>query len=332
VRDGQRVPVADQRIAVELEPLETRVYLTPRNAIGEAPLAWFDLQRNWWRAAAKPPEKHLAKLPPRFSLDLSNDWAFKPLADGESGESQVGPDVNDSGWEKIPLGIWSLPDKRDIRHAILRKTFQVPADWKDGAPSLWLKSWFSTTFVERGRIWLDGVLISDWSSEGVVDVNPNNTLVPGSSHTLAVEIESRGSLAGTRGNAWLWFWPKPTSSIDLAGMWVPSADVLHDKAPIKLPGNYSARTLRRDVEVPASEKGKNVVLRADVTGALTGVLVNGHWVRRFHHLIGTRFDLNVTPWIRFGKTNTIELVSPNDSTQGRVKTVRLDFHQPENYP
>ena len=74
------------------------------------------------------------------------------------------------------------------------------------------------------------------------------------------------------------------------------------------------------------------MLRADVTGALAGVLVNGHWVRRLHHIIGTRFDLNVTPWVRFGQNNTIELVSMNEPTQGQVKTVRLDFHQPENYP
>ena len=332
LRDGQQVTVKDRRIAVDLEPLETRIFLTPRNALATAPLAWFELQRDWWRACAQPSAKKLPEPTHRFSVDLEKDWAFKPLTGTDVVADLIGPGVDDTQWEKVSMGIWSLPDKTDIRHALLRKTFQVPPEWKEGEPSLWLQSFFNTTFMDKGRIWLDGNLISNWSPNGLVDANPKGTLQPGTSHTLAVEIESQGSLAGSRGTAWLWFWPKPASSLDLAGDWVPSSDVLFDKAPIKLPGPYSARTLRRDIEVPASEAGKNVVLRADVTGALAGVLVNGHWVRRLHHIIGTRFDLNVTPWVRFGQNNTIELVSMNEPTQGQVKTVRLDFHQPENYP
>ena len=113
---------------------------------------------------------------------------------------------------------------------------------------------------------------------------------------------------------------------------MPSPDILHDKAAIQLPGGYSAMTLRREVEIPAGKSDKNVVLRVDATGRLVGVLVNGTWVRRFHHLIGSRFDLNITPWIRFGEKNSNELVSTDGATQGSVKSVRLDFHEKEKYP
>jgi hypothetical protein len=44
--------------------MDTRVFLTPRRRIAEASAAWLDLQRKWWRGAAKPSATPLPKQPP----------------------------------------------------------------------------------------------------------------------------------------------------------------------------------------------------------------------------------------------------------------------------
>ena len=99
-----------------------------------------------------------------------------------------------------------------------------------------------------------------------------------------------------------------------------------------LPGSYKAFGLRRELVIPANLAGKNVLLNVETTGGLTGALVNGTWVRRFHHHIGTRFDLNITPWVKFGQKNEIELVGMGGISAGNVQSVNLGFHDPKAYP
>lgn len=329
----EKVSIIDQKIPIALEPSQTRVFITPRGAIAAAPLSWLQLQRDWWRAASMAvPATPLPQVPHRFSVDIANDWSFKPLSATDDGSSLATAEMDDSSWEKINLGVWSLPNRRDIKHAILRKTFTVPESWGDGDITISLQSWFKAAFVDQGRIWLDGKLISDWSPNGISNVNPDGVLKAGSKHVIAVEIKAVGSLAGTCGTAWLWVWPKPESTIDLSGKWASSPDVLHYDKTIYLPGSYEALSLRREVVIPADKAHKNVMLNVNISGGLNGVLINGVWVRRFHHNIGARFDINITPWVKIGESNEIELVGMNGPTDGQVRSVYLGFYRPEVYP
>jgi hypothetical protein len=326
IESGAHVTIGAEGIPVTLAPLETRVFLTPRNQISEAPARWFALQRDWWRTPAASTFPTDIKPEHRFSVDLSSEWSFRPLAADESVDPLVTTNVDDSTWQKLDLGTWGMPGQPTAKRALLRKTFTVPATWTQGAPSLWLQSWNGNTFVDQGRIWLDGKPLGTLSPKGITDLNPDGVLKPGTTHTLAVEIQGSGRLVGSTGGAWLWLWPEPAARIDLAGQWSPTQDALTYTAPVNLPGNYNAMGLRRSIDVPADYSNRTVVLRAETTGQLVGVMVNGNWVRRFHHLIGDRYDLNITPWIKFGQSNVIELMSIKGPSSGRVKSVSLDFH------
>ncbi len=332
VLGGKSVALSENQLPVTLEPLQTLSYLSPINRIEDAPLAWFDLQTKWWRTPKQPGDVVLPAPPHRLSLDLTKDWSFRPIGDGEDAAPFAAPDFDATGWEKVTLGIWSVPDRKKIKQAILRREFQVPKDWS-GDVAFSLHSWNGSTFVSKGRVWIDGKIISDWSNTGVILVNPGGTLTPGSTHTVAVEIQSDRSLTGTKGDAWLWLWPKPESSLDLGGLWLTSDNALFKSThESTFPGPYKGMMFRRNVEVPLMAEGKNVVLAVDATGPLTGVLINGKWVRRFHHIIGSRFDLNITPWVKFGQTNEIELVVMTGPAEGEIRSLRLDFHNKENYP
>ncbi len=110
-------------------------------------------------------------------------------------------------------------------------------------------------------------------------------------------------------------------------------DVLNYGDLVTLPGKYDAKSLlNTGVEIPQQYEGDNVIISIEGSGSLTGVLINGHWVRRLHHHIGDRFDLNITPWVKFGETNEIEIVCMRGTSSGTVESVELKYYKPEVYP
>ena len=60
--------------------------------------------------------------------------------------------------------------------------------------------------------------------------------------------------------------------------------------------------------------------------------VNGRWVRRHHHNIGSITHLNITPWVRFGEANTIEIVGNVHERNSEVRRVMLYLYGKERYP
>ena len=139
------------------------------------------------------------------TLPLTEGWVFQHIDDRADNDyfGMTQPNFDDSAWEKRPFGIWSLPDHRAVKHGMFRKHFTVPAHWKGGEVGLWLQSWFNTTFVDQGRVYLDGKMIRDFRPDGIMGELVKGVFTPSSAHTLAVEIKSAQPMAGARGNAWL---------------------------------------------------------------------------------------------------------------------------------
>lgn len=342
VQSGTRIPISRGASGatlpnIALEGGQTRVFLTPRGPLSGAPLQWLDVQRHWWRASQAPRPKVLPAPEHKLSRDLSQNWAWKSLGPADNAEPLAAPGTDDLAWAKRPLGFWSTPGRESVQHALFRRAFTVPAEWNRGRVELWLESWYLPTFADQGRVFLDGRLVRDWNDNGVLGETYDGALKPGSTHTLAVEIRGEHPLVGSRGPAWLWYQPTPQSSLDLAGEWTPSRDALHLGAPVTLPGGgFDALTLRRVVTVPASHRGQNAVLSVEGGWPLVGVIVNGHLTQRHGHRFGDRWTLNITPWVRWGQPNEIELFCPDlssfDSGDHVIRSLRLDFHNRGDYP
>ena len=334
VRDKKAIPFSNGQTALTIAPGWSRMLLTPRNRIGEAPQQWLQLQRDWWRGTRVPQRHNNSASPARWALDLGKDWRFRPLAGNEDASKWAG-DVDDSTWESMRLGVWGAIDHPDVSRAVLRRRFQVPKSWADGKTGLWLTGFFGTTFKERARIWLDGKLIQDWNSFGIVGVNPEESLTPGSQHTIAVEIQGEGRVTGSRGSCWLSHWPKAVDSIDLAGEWDQSRNILSFADRVSLPGAYDGQSLRRRIRIPSRFRGKNLVLQVKASGPLVGAIINGSFVRRIHrehHNFGERFDLNITPWIQFDSDNEIQLVTWQGPAQGDVRRISIGSFDRGVYP
>lgn len=332
MRDGRQTPLSLAKLEnIVLEPLETRVFLTPHGDIAQAPLAWFDLQRKWWRGTAAPPAKTLPNPSSRYACDLTPDWKFQTLDEGADATALLAADVADKDWSSRTLGMWDVKDVGGKGHGVFRKTFSVPAKWNNGLVSIWLTSWAGGSFMEKGRVWLDGQEVKKLNTEryfaqGVAE------LKAGSTHTLAVEVQSGGVLAGLRGQCWLSYELAAAQKIDLAGPWQPSLDGLRYEKPIPLPGKFNTQFLRRSVFIDAHYRGKNAMLTVEGDPALVSVIINGKLVRHHHHMIGERWSLNLTPFVKYGAANEIELVRWSDPGAGAVRSVFMGFFDPEVYP
>lgn len=327
--DGARIE------SIALGPLDTRVFLTPRGQITDAPQNWFDLQRKWWRGTKKPPTTPLPAPLQRWAKELTPDWKFQPLDAAQNAAPMLAAQFDDSNWTARPLGIWNVKEVGKGR-GIFRKTFTVPSEWKEGLVSLWMTSWNLPPFVEKGRVWLDGKEVKPFNNGAYIAIGLP-TLTADSKHTLAVEVESRGVLAGLRGQCWLSFEPTPAEKQDLSGQWQPSVDGLRFGDAIALPGKFNASFLKRNIVIDAKHRGQNVVLTLDGDRTLICVLINGKLVRRHHHMIGERGSLNLTPFIRFGQENEIELVRwglppISNAALPAVRDVFLAFYDPAVYP
>ena len=334
--NGAQTPLAAASLDnIALDPLDTRVFLTPRQQITQAPAEWFDLQRKWWRGAAKPPATPLPGPDHRFSKDLTQGWKFQPLDASASALPMAAADFDDSSWPSRALGVWDVKGAGGTGRAVFRKTFTVPADWTKGRVSLWMTSWDQgaprDSFVDRGEVWLDGQEIKSLTGGSLIATDLP-ALTAGSSHQLTVEAEGAGVLAGFRGECWLAFEPEASDKIDLAGEWSTSADGLTYGAPVSLPGRYSTQFLRRRFYIDARYKGRNAVLTVDGAPTLVSVLINGRLVRHNAHMLSARWSLNLTPFVRFGADNEIQLVQWDKPGPGFVKEASMGFFDPKFYP
>ena len=140
VLTGKAIPIQNGRLKdIVLEPLETRIYLTPRLDIAQAASQWFELQRDWWKGTT-PVKKGFPKPSDRFTRDLNEGWAWRAVEEGDESEAWTAPGFDDAAWERLPMGIWNTPDgKHKAKHAAMRRTFVVPPQWKQGRVDLWVE-------------------------------------------------------------------------------------------------------------------------------------------------------------------------------------------------
>jgi hypothetical protein len=329
-----RMPLTAPEIDnVALKPYEAKAFLTPKGAIGDAAGAWFDLQRKWWRGTTKPEAKVLPGPDHRFSEDLSEGWRFKVLPADADATSLLKEQVEDGSWPTRTLGLWDVKDAGG-GHGVLRRSFTVPSRFGNGLVSIWITSWQGGNggFFEEGRVWLDGKEVKPMSAKNYIAIGLPE-LKAGSTHEVAMEIKSRGVLAGLSGEAWLSYEPKPPAEVDLAGKWATSPDGLTYGSPAGLPGKFSSTWfLRRSFYVDGKYRGQNAVLTVDGDPELVSVLINGRLVRKHHHMIGARWSLNLTPFVKFGAENEVQLVRWDGVGSGVVREVHMGFYDPKFYP
>ncbi|MBA3937700.1 MAG: hypothetical protein H0X38_09575, partial [Planctomycetes bacterium] len=323
---GSDVAITGGRLAgIRLGPFETRMFLTPRKRLDQAALAWFELQRDWWRGTT-PVGKAFPAPSERFHRHLDDGWVWRAVGDQDPVETWAAPAFTlADGWQKGVLGIVSAPQQTAAHHVAFRSIITVPTEWKDGRVTLSLRSTGYPDFAGTGRLWIDGKIAQNWGGEAV-DQIAADVLAPGSTHTLLIEAKSEGPINGFPGDCWLAWIPPPRAAIDLAGTWATSPDLLqHFTGEVTLPGPYSCKVMRRTVNVPAEHRGQTAVVTIRATRAF-GLIVNGTYIPYSGGPTKNGNVLAITPFLRYGADNVIELISAYDRCE--VSHVSLDFYDP----
>jgi hypothetical protein len=305
---------------------ETRIFTAPKQEIVSSPLQWFELQRSWWRGTWKPePDaKPLAPPPQEHTLDLNAGWAVKPLAEDEQPETFASNDFDDSAWQRGKIESWTVPEDSPLNRRMFRREFTIPEHWKGGIIELMFQGHYDNPFMGRGggRLWIDGREVERFH-RGVPLVDAQS----GKTYRVAVYCEGWTDVCGPSGNFWLAWLPEPQRTIDLSGDWTMTRDFLHwDLPPQHLPGEWSkdVRGAKRTFVMPAMSAETQVYVRYESSrSGLTGVIINGRYMRRHHHDLTERTWLNVTPWIKWDAENEIEIVG-RENTEQSIKLIRLD--------
>ena len=285
---------------------DTRAFLSPRHAIASAPLEWLLLQRDWWKGTKTPPPAPPLPTYPN-TLDLTLDNAFSPVPDDATDLTPyVGAKVDDSAWKRLDFGIWSAAFP-DVTRGVFRKKFLVPAGWRSGQSWIWINSTDAASLRPpyKNKVFLDGAQIEE--TKGMYDTligDFTKHLAPGP-HVLAVVSEGGKFLNGLTANVWVEHLPKPVLRQALDGSW----GIDSDGKPITLPGTAPLTGARRTFIPNSAGKGKTVMLFGEGHPFLVAsILLNGHWISRSYGMTrGEHFRFNLTPYIKWGQPNDIEL-------------------------
>jgi hypothetical protein len=331
---GDGLPVASgpdgaKVTGLAFEPLQTRVFLTARNKIADAPAEWFRVQRGWWKGTANP-GKPMAAYKPETALDLSNDNAFKVIPASFTGNppedpSLSDPKLDDSSWPKMPLGIFDIPDNVDAHHVVFRKKFTVPATWNHGQVFVFGKS--EPPGNGNLRRYMDG---KPFGGQIVID-DLGGVLKAGTTHVLTTEIWGTEPPLGTTSPAWITYRPDPIDTIAL-NAWTYAKDYLtYSGAPIPVPAVApDTGSMRCEVDIDPKEKGRNVVVHVICDNAgINGIIFNGNFYSTYGPNIWNFMDINVTPFAKFGQKNEVIVLFRGKTT---IQKASVDFYDKNVYP
>jgi hypothetical protein len=341
VKTGDSVPLVAgdngaKVLKIALKPNESESYLTPRPHLENAARAWFDLQREWWKGASPPPPDRLPSAADlhKETVPLADDWTFKTLGAGDSAASLAAPAVDDSKWphrdftaQLQPIPAAGAPGNT----VVYRKKVTIPAEWNKGPVKFFLTANEAQTSIDSSSLYIDGTLVKD-HFDTFVDNPCGGVFKPGSSHTLAVVVTSKSYLIGSVGNCWLYYRPDATEEMDLAGDWEASDDGLRFDKKQTIPGHWDTNMIRGMINIPADHAKDTVLMHFEHSqGRIAGAIINGTFVGQSHVPDCPSFDLNLTPWIKFGQDNRVEIVA-GDKAQFDIGKIALDFYAPGSYP
>jgi hypothetical protein len=339
VKTGEQVSLTKNAagasvLKISLAPNQPATFITPRPQLQNAARSWFDLQREWWKGTTPPPPNHLPSLAEihKETLPLSDDWTFKQLDDKDDPVALAGAKIDDSKWEKRNFTAQLQPPTgtAPARSVIYRKKFTVPSNWTKGPINFFLTSSEGQTTVDSCRVFVDGTMVHD-ICDNILYGDFNQLFKPGHTYTCAIVVTSKSCLIGCIGNCWLYYRPNPTSEQDLAGTWEASDDGLRFDKKQVIPGHWDTWMVRENIKVPAAASKQTVLLHFENAAYIKGAIINGTWVSQSHVTNCPAFDLNLTPWIKFGQDNKLEIVAGSKS-QLDIKKIALDFYDPGTYP
>jgi len=286
---------------------------------------WWGYQQRMWHAIARPTIDFAPYSRGQWAdptMDLAPDAALTTTAP-PAGWNAPGFDAH--AWTPCRLAILEPYGAKPDQSVWVRRAFTVPGAWlRSGKIYLTSGNWSGAQYQGTARMWLNGQPLHDWTTNSFQEYDVTR-LLTGSGDVVSWEFKGDSHTVGFSGNVWLYWAAPPVRSLDLAGEWQAPERAVH------LPGGGHFGAPQRSVFVPREWQGRyrvRLYLEGNPYGT-RGAWVNGKLIRRHHHNLGPRCDVDVTAALRFGEDNTIRLEGPENDPRFNwdVRVVRLDLYE-----
>ncbi len=269
-------------------------------------------QARRWAAAAQANQWDRA-----YALNMAH-WKFYADHSGKlaAGTAWTKSSFHAKNWQNMADGPWHWY-KKDLTNyhgiGLYRHVFTLPVGWKGRQVLLNLYNFNNPIAYDHADFYVNGSPVATYQKRyGSQTLNYDITkfLRFGTTNVLAVKVWGGKHFSGLCGEVWLAPEPVLKPVISLAGRWraVQANYLSADK--ITWPGQTAGRYLTRTVQIPASWKGRSVYLHVQTpTQWLSSVIINGHPIsyNAFLHPFGLLADINITPYLRYGRPNQVEL-------------------------
>jgi len=298
---------------------EAQVFYFRDHDGGDATSHWWQYQRKLWKPADTTPLDYSSISQGRWvdpTVDLKGDWSWTQQT--PAGDSWKQSGFDDKTWPHWwSLDIFNAVGADPAKPLYSRKTFTVPSDWlKDGGITRLVAagwSWDFTTSNTPWELYLNGQLLK---KEGFFNPDVASMLHEGE-NVLAIKlgVPTRGKYIGVLGAVYLTHSEHPAQTVDLAGAW--STTLNGQPVTLQFPGKGRGFAPSRSVDIPADWKDKYIVtyyVKGARESAIGAIVNEVNVTRRHHHLFGNEVEVDITPFLHFGSSNTISMLpSAGDS-------------------
>jgi len=284
---------------------------------------WFKRQTEIWSGLVLGAKASEAQ--PYRHLDLNHHWRLAHAASWVQAEARLPLDDAAAGLKPGTMVLWDETEKATGPAALYRQDFTLPSQWeKQSVLQLAVRGDIHDSkmhgFTGRNAIYLNRQLL--WSGDRI-DSRWFDVTAPVKPGRNRLEILHEGP--GLMPALMLVRSAVPDRTIDLAGPW---RCVKNTKAEnmVTVPCEARGVFLYRDIEIPEKAKNQEVWLRVESPCGFA--IVNG---RLRYWDIGHSFvfpkpeslEIDITPDLRFGKTNRIVLANHPAMTGWQISEFKL---------
>ena len=311
--DGDTVTIP--QIAIPKE--EVQMYYFRSHPADDAVAHWWEYQKKLWKPLSPENLDFSSISHGRFvdqAVDLKGDWHWT------QGNTPMTGEVPDSSVaEQTPwmLDVYNTKDADPTKPVYAWKTFTVRPEWlADGGVTKLVAAAVDGDFSTAQREFhLNGQLLQ---KDGFFNPDVESLLKPGKNVlTVKLAVPTQAKYIGALGAIYLTHTKQPVKTIDLSGTWAANPPGIGDARDgtgptVQFPGKASAFLPTRTIAIPADWKDKYIITYYAVgaRGSSVGAIVNETGViRRHDHLYGDETEVDITPFIQWGKTNTIAMLS-----------------------
>ncbi len=302
-------------LTVNMPAREVKVIATETFGAGDAVAHWWNYQQRMWHQLDKPTIDFTPYTQGKWkdpTLDLRDDARFTNTDPGEAKWTE--PAFDDKSWKPCHLDVLNFDGAAPGQAVWVRREFAIPDEWFSQGGDIYLVSgaWSCAQYLGKARLFLNGTMLHDFPGGSYNEFVVTPSLLKGR-NVVAFQIQGDQKYVGITGNVFLYHRAPAARSLDLSGQW-DGLDMDGKPAALNLPGKGAVHAPSRVITIPDQWKGRYRV-RLCLEGnreSILGAWVNDRLVRRHHHGLGKRCDIDITSMLRFGEENTITLANQSE--------------------